>query len=738
MDKTTLSLVTALVDTQDANLYNDIYFPIIKYCVVELYYNGHRDGRKIFSIQELHSVICEKFGVSIPQIVLQHCIINLKKYPIGIDITPIDNGKQFCVNKELDISLNAEMDVKSFNISEGFERLESCFKKYLEAEQITSTKSFVDFYTDNTDEVITYLRDDNADSSLSAEYANLARFIIWIKEYDKALYSLIDDIFFAALVAGFLQRTKVDPAMKTVEKVEYYLDTALILSLLGLSNEDSITYAQELVEVIKDSGSIPKIHAITIREIKNILDSVVANQGPWPGSAMEEGYKKQNYTPSKLLLKKNTFVSDLEQIGIVVTTKTEAQLYEIETSYRNKSFVKQLEEQRGGPSNGIRDIHDVFMKDFIDNLNKDIASIEKVKAHFVTINSDFIKLCKSHGRSFSVIHSAKVITNLWMHSARSKSVRGSALTLMVSRCFVLNKQDVRVKLNTVLRNYGELGDISDHDAGAIYKALLLRSNRVMSSVDKIIENEESNPEHAKEENAQIVKQIIQISIEEHNQRINSIAELDQLKSEIGNITEEVKSIRSSLSTRERELDEEKKRGQERENEIKRAEQSAIEQKAINTLYGRISKLNDEIIQLQKENVTISNDIQKEEKELDQYIKKEDHHKIYYMLEVLLIIWFFASIAYGIYFYIKFESFSVKGLISALTPLATLLIALTRKKLYIIDGSNIHDNQLIELTKNWKEMNPEYGKSKSLLEANNERISKLEKEIQLIKESIPSA
>ena len=38
MTKTNYALITALYDTKGADLYNDVYFPIIKYEIVNQYY----------------------------------------------------------------------------------------------------------------------------------------------------------------------------------------------------------------------------------------------------------------------------------------------------------------------------------------------------------------------------------------------------------------------------------------------------------------------------------------------------------------------------------------------------------------------------------------------------------------------------------------------------------------------------------------------------------------------------
>lgn len=50
MTKTNYALITALYDTKGADLYNDVYFPIIKYEIVNQYYT-QVDIEKYYDIE---------------------------------------------------------------------------------------------------------------------------------------------------------------------------------------------------------------------------------------------------------------------------------------------------------------------------------------------------------------------------------------------------------------------------------------------------------------------------------------------------------------------------------------------------------------------------------------------------------------------------------------------------------------------------------------------------------------
>lgn len=170
MDKSSLSLITSLVDTEDSNLYKDIYFPIIKYVIVDMY-SQDKDNPKIsFSVNDLQNGIIERFGITIPIIVLQYCIRGFRQYPLGIEITCKENGKFFDVTKIKDIYQNAEIYTKSVTINDGIESLERLFQEYLSAEKIKSSKTLVDLFSDNTEDVVEFFKSKDIDVKVNEGY----------------------------------------------------------------------------------------------------------------------------------------------------------------------------------------------------------------------------------------------------------------------------------------------------------------------------------------------------------------------------------------------------------------------------------------------------------------------------------------------------------------------------------------------------------------------------------------
>jgi len=96
-------------------------------------------------------------------------------------------------------------------------------------------------------------------------------------------------------------------------------------------------------------------------------------------------------------------------------------LDEIQLRYKSNPYVKALKESRGYTySDNIRDIHDVFMSDFINKKRGDISVREKINSFFVSLNNELIYFLKRNSdlKFPTIIHPSKIVTELWIHNSK--------------------------------------------------------------------------------------------------------------------------------------------------------------------------------------------------------------------------------------------------------------------------------------------------------------------------------
>jgi len=695
MNRSNYALITALYDTKGADLYNDVYFPIINYGIVTQYYAQNKIER-YYDLAELQQLIISDFGVKIPLIILRQSIRAIGNGENGVSLSIYEKGKQYKIQKAWDISIKVSIDNKSQEISSKFSKLEILYKSFLEIEQIPFEKSLTEFYSEHTEEILNYI--DKADGSaiIDEKYVNLTRFLSWLEKNNTELFNIANDIFWGSVVAAFLKRDTAEINIKSSEKIEYYLDSSLVLSILGLDNIDNVNYGKELLEIIKSSGNKARVHSLTIREISHILNSVEKEQGPRPNSAIEEAYYRLDLSPRKVMMMNNKLSDIIEKEGIIILKATKNELDEIEIKYKNKHSVKALEKSRyTNNNNSIRDVHDVFLQEFVQKKQKNIVSIEKANSFFVTLNTDLISYYKNKNTIPTVIHPAKIVTDLWIHNSSSSFVKKKGLSEIMSRCFALNNTDIRRKLKLVSKYYKETEEeYSEENYRMVYNSLINRSTKALKEIKSISLNEEDNPEHKHEINTAHVKALIRIAIEEENEK----------KQKNSYLTSKLEKLSENIESKEYQLSQ--------LNNLNKTDKEKINQlKAEIGIQKEITIVSDEI------NI-ISNEISQLESLKQKSVSNSKYYAII-CLEILAILGVIVFLFLLIYTYndgtTNFLDYVKKSLGLILGFFITALgLVIRLQKLYLFSPKINFEKNKEEQINYWIKKNPKYNELKGKL------------------------
>ena len=551
MNKKNFALLAVLYDTEGADLYHDIYFPIIKY-VLATKCTQQIDTAKFYDITELQENIMAIFGIKMPLIVLKQCILAISKANSDFNITTYENGQQFQIKRIWNISINENIDTKMDQVIKYFDQLESEFKIYLQDKLVESDKTFLDFFIDNTEDLFKYLNDLDSATLVNENYLHIVRFLLELKENKIELFNIANDIFWGSCVAAFLKR-EVDLNIRPTNSIDYYLDSSLVMAILDFDSEANVIYAKELLEIILNSGNRAIVNTMTVKEIDSILYAVEKAQVPNPNTAIAEAYYRRNLSSSKILSLRNKLRTLIENTGIIIQGESDIELNNIITKYRNKPSVKELGIQRNqtNSENNFREIHDIYINDYIIKKRGHVQSREKINCIFVSLNSDLIQFIKHNYTGIKIspiIHPAKVVTELWIHSSKSTIVRKNGLIEVISRCIALNNTDVRHKLRLVSKYINE-DELSKDDYSALYCALVNRSQKVLNEVVKISDIGEISDEE-KQENIKIASTTIHLAIEEHSERIKRMEKmgekLEEVSSTLQKTTQELDSIKGML------------------------------------------------------------------------------------------------------------------------------------------------------------------------------------------------
>lgn len=542
MAKIEFALIAALYDNKNADFYKDIYFPIIKYSIVEMYYENLGE-ENYYEVVSLQNNIYGNFGVKIPMIVLSQALRLLEAGKDGMKLKYYKDGQIFKVSEAEDISVNQRIDNRAETIRKSFEQLEITFQHYLEVEKLDCEKSFFDFFCAYSDETYQYIETGFSQININEEYVNLASFVKWIKENQTDLYEVVGDVFWGAIIAGFLRRSNVSLGLKAAQNISYYLDSSLVLAILDLDSEENVVYARELLDLITNAGGIPRIHSITLREVGRILESLINDGGPRPGSAIEEAYYRRNLSISLVLSLKNRLDTELEKnYNIVIDRIPDKEIEDIESKWKNKENVRRLAEKWNSTNaDRLREIHDIYLIEYVKKQNRANSSIDKYEKFFVTKNADLISIAKQDNNQ-SLLHPGQIVLNLWIHNATSSITKRAGLVEVISRCFAMNQTDVRRKLRAISR-YLKENDFTPNDMKDMYNDLIRRSKETINEFEQL-DNPVLDEDNRKKKVMVLIEASKKHAEELQHSRMEDETKQKRLASEINVLREQIAVLQS--------------------------------------------------------------------------------------------------------------------------------------------------------------------------------------------------
>lgn len=553
-----IALISALFNEKGANFYKDIYFPIIRYSLINLF-NEHDRTERYFQLLDLQEYIRNKFFIEIPVVVLRNSVVALRgRTQTDIVVETLGaHDESIYIKRIVDAQENEEIDRVAEKIEDNFVLLESLFQQYIAAEHLDSNTNLYDFISECEEECYAMIAGEDASQAegIDANYSNTARFIDWLKSNRTDLYQYFTDIVWGAVISAFLRRKQYEFSIKPTEKVSYYLDSALVLALFNLDTEYNVAYAKDVMRNVLASGGILKVHTMTVREVVRILESVIIDQGPRFGSAIAFGFEENEMSLSDIVSLKNSLESKLtKDLGITVERINQQKLEEAERKLENHKNVLYLKDKWGGYSiDKFREKHDVFMCETVSKMNEGAAQPEKLSGFFITLNRDLIELYHKPDGMSSVITPGMVVLKLWIHGAQIADVKGSVLTEMVSRCMALSQTDARRKIRLFCK-YRKNAGMPAEDVRDMYSSLIYRSNNVITKFEELEKIDRSDADNKDAAIAAMMGGLIEVSREETEQRhklFNDTLAAQKMKDDMTRMEESIKSLTEAKDEREK-------------------------------------------------------------------------------------------------------------------------------------------------------------------------------------------
>lgn len=549
------ALISALYANKTSGLYSDVYFPIIKYTIVQLFNkNNATDGKAFFTATDVQDFINEKFKIYIPTIVLTKSLEKIEKTKKNfVELTLMEHGSSFQIKKLWNAQEFDELAEREVQFTEGLKSIESDYKIFLEKNGIFDDGvSYLQFISDNTQEVLGYFQN-NDTSVIDEKYTTIIFFLEYLHNTPskKDEFYIADQLFWASIIAGYLKSEK--PPVNEAEEgsvKEYYLDTSILLGLLELSTKQKETYASEIKEIIEKSGGAMKVHPMTLEEIKKILNSVESSGLPDPGTDIAEAWENHHLTINKIAQIRYGLQGLLEKQGIKMFPTLGAEgCRRIVMKYKGLKVVEELAcerttKHRSYSQDNFREIHDLFMDDYIKDRRKGKTISEDVV--FVTANRDLISFTRNlHPDVNYMISTGRVILDLWMHSVKPVNISGCALTETMARCLDQHNMRVRNKIVEVSRFFNE--NKGNFDA-QIYQDFIKKLYRRAKNVIMTIETDPDRQNTLDESTVQRIIDAVKADQEFTDKRVR---EVEKNKSEIEHKYDNERKEKEALADKNR-------------------------------------------------------------------------------------------------------------------------------------------------------------------------------------------
>lgn len=486
----------ASLNENGTDLYKAVYIPMCKRAL-SLFAKEHSTGKD----ENIQAIIRENFSIDIPLLVTRKLI-----HKVSDDLSRRDKGKfDFKIFED-----GKSFQFKSFafnKIEECYERekrnanaLQLAFETFLKEKEtsIKETPTFSSFILRYKNRLSSFL----SGKTISLEgvveeesYMVHARFLQFIEKNNDELYKVVKRVFVGSLIASYLE-SEMDISAKAENKINYYLDSKIVLEALDLQGEESTKPTQELLRLIKSTGGNIRVLDVTVAEIHSIIDAAIQRfNKDTPTTTINEACVR-NVKSKTWLLKLNGNLENIlsEQLQADISKVPETDI----KKYSESDDVKQLK-KIWFRKNAAE--HDVIAYLYVRERRKQDTNkklYQKASSWFISENSRLLNFNierKLNGNANEVILPQELTSLLFLQNPQkySPQISNIGLNELISQTLTdeYPSRDIINEFDTAIQ---ENVDVTDAEYEYIASEI---SQYSTIQLQKLVEQSVSNPESFK-------------------------------------------------------------------------------------------------------------------------------------------------------------------------------------------------------------------------------------------------
>lgn len=491
----------ATLTEQGRDLFKTVYIPICKRTL-----SFYSKSRKEFgSDTDIQDLFLELYGLNVPLTVVRQLLRGVEssmsrqeKAKSALQI--YDNGKNFRITL-----FEFDKYEKTYQlVQKETELLQEAFLNYAQIHPEYTEESellkFSDFLDKNKSRLAHFFSGErlNGESS-SHSFLIHAQFLEHVRFNNQKLFEVSEKLYFGSIVASYLE-AKIDFDAKFQEGEEYFIDTQIVLRALDIQDEFETQPAKELINLIKDSGAVPKVLGITISEIDYAYQVAIENYDKTnPTTTINQACLRKAKTKSWLISEQQQLEKRITDLGIKIDGIPRDKV----EKYKKSKDIKLLQGKRKKRANAE---HDVLAYLHIRELRSNmVRTYQKAKYWFVSSNVHLYHFnidTLPQGVVSEVITPDSLTSLLWLkgNSSLDSAIRKVGLNELIIQTIheeIANKELINELHETVKLNE----EISEKDYQVLLESVAHQSAK---RLNKLIDLAEENRQKYNAEIHQII------------------------------------------------------------------------------------------------------------------------------------------------------------------------------------------------------------------------------------------
>lgn len=376
--------------------YLDMFIPFFLQCVEQ-----QRSSEKLISLKKIKDELRDKFGINL----LSNVVEMLARRVANVGYIEIKKNVCCLTNKKIDTQAFVERrDMAEKHQKELFDGIALFLQKnypLFKFDQNILEDTFIQYLCKYGRGIVAKSSENTEENLVQEELYTyyIGKYISFIKEKDEKYFKYIQEIIYGAMYATALfmqENLKKIQTKSKMENLKVFLDTPLLLHILGYSGEEFQESIKELVAILKNLGVQICYWQHNIDELNSILDAYEHHysNGTLDKSRNFEYLLMKKTTPADISRYKATLSSDLTKIGISLQEDVELEKEELIESNLFEEYLKENMSYRSD----TRRLNDVNSICYTYNLRsrKDFRRIENCEYIFVTQNHTLVSLTKKY------------------------------------------------------------------------------------------------------------------------------------------------------------------------------------------------------------------------------------------------------------------------------------------------------------------------------------------------------